>query len=76
MSPGFYKHTKNLDVVFELYWSYDDGFSHVATGRWWNLGYTGKPWPLDEDRIHIVKKDAANWKYMGEECPLRRMSNG
>jgi hypothetical protein len=74
MSPGFYKHNASMDVVFEVYWATSTPTAQVITGRWWNLGYTGKPWPLDEARITILKKHATNWTYMGEECPLRKGS--
>lgn len=74
MSPGFYKHARSMDVVFEVYWATSTPTAHIVTGRWWNLGYACQAWPLDEARITILKKDAPNWRYMGEECPLRKGS--
>lgn len=61
---GFYKHDKSMDLVLEvLKTSYRDAKRLKVVARLWNLGYTGKPWPMGlKQKFEIKTSDLNNWK--------------
>lgn len=75
MKPGFYKHKRSMDLVFQVISTYDYGFAPAMTcmGYWWNLGWSGTPWTIDYDAITIKTENIGDWEYMGETCPKRTL---
>lgn len=72
-------HEKAMDVCFKVkgFKLNDDG-SKRFIGHWWNLGYTGNPWPCEyTTRLFTVEaQDLSKWKLLhpGQEYILRTKS--
>lgn len=54
-----YMHKAAMDVAFFVYRK--DGKHNTYVGAWYNLGYSGKPWRIDNDTITIKAKHEVNW---------------
>lgn len=72
MKPGFYKHINSMDVIFQLDMCHDYGFGQLfCVGMWWNMGYAGSPWEVEQAAINIKNENIEDWHYVGQKCPKR-----
>lgn len=53
----FFKHPKNLDVCVLVVDETSDG-RHLV--EWWNLGFTGSPWPIGETQYIKITPEWIN----------------
>lgn len=64
MNKGFWKHTDSKDVFIEVLETHlmNDNKTEARI-RWWNFGFTGKPWIIHKklDTIIINNSDLKNW---------------
>jgi len=79
MNKGeFYKHRYSMDVILEvtsIIRADEKGID--IYGRFWNQGWTGRPWLIDDspELIHIKYDQIENWKEMNWEEMTRRRIN-
>lgn len=63
-----YMHRNAMDLCIQvLKIQYRDSRRIKLKVRWWNLGYTGNPWPLEMERIEIKTSDWLNWRPLSFE---------
>lgn len=72
----FIMHEKSMDVAFKIdRRQYQDYKRKKLRGTWWNLGYTGNPWPAIhlQQTITILTEDWPKWKVLhpGQEYVAR-----
>ncbi len=75
-SNKFFMHNRAMDICIEVlkhrYIGEDYSIWHV---RLWNLGYTGKPWIVDEVKSYKIKQtEYDNYRELTEEEMLTARS--
>lgn len=76
----FYMHRRMKDVCIEVAKFKDQTVRHVMLQvRYWNLGYTGRPWLID-DRLSIIfinTQDIPDWIHLDEDVlTMERRTDG
>lgn len=72
----FIMHERSMDVAFKIKGTkYNEDGSKRFIGHWWNLGYTGNPWPCEYTTrmVTIEKNNWLEWKLLhpGQEYITR-----
>ena len=75
ISKGFWMHEKAMDVFLEGLTVLPGG---RISGRWWNLGYTGNPWCLDNSPrgVRIAPEDVSKWININDRVTNVRTKSG
>lgn len=71
MTPGhFYMHRQSMDVCIEVIGPRIYGL----LVKWWNLGYDGNPWPIDQSFIKNINEH--EWVDITTQLTVKRTQSG
>ncbi len=71
-----HKDCKDVCIYIEDYDEYNAP-KNVFTVEWWNLGYTGAPWPISsQEKMTVLDQDIPNWIDVTEIMFNKRNESG
>lgn len=79
MTSGFYMHENGMDCCLEIMRiQYSDSKRVIIKARWWNLGYSGNPWPIfpQFETVKIKAEDRPKWKNITHLMNIPRKKSG